>query len=233
MKRHFYLLCVLPGLKTFESPPPISKKELLSVVTESGGPTEIVQLLLLNDDLLQREAVLAGEIEPDHIDPVVLSHEQSVGKEPLPDFLVTGHEVENESVDNFIAGDSIRRNYFYHVSEIAKINRSEFLKTWVQFEVGLRNALTKVRAKALKLDPSPYLVAPELENPNLSFENILGDWMRVPNPLEAAEVLDKARWNRLTEHEQWFSFSSDEIFAYTAKLMILHRWRQITGKDHI
>jgi hypothetical protein len=233
VKRHFYLLSVLPGLKTFESPPPVSKQELLSVVTESGGPTEIVQLLFLNDDLLQREAVLAGEIDQDQMDPAVLSHEQSTGKEPLPDFLVTGHELENESVDNRIVGDSIQRNYFHHVSEIAKIYRSPFLKAWVQFEVGLRNALTKVRAEALKLDPNPYLVAPELENPNLSFENILGDWMRVHNPLEAVEVLDRARWNQVTEHEQWFSFGNDEIAAYATKLMILHRWRRIIGKDHI
>jgi hypothetical protein len=233
VKRHFYILCVLPGLKTFESPPPISKQELLSVVTESGGPTEIVQLLFLNDDLLQREAFLAGEIDQDHMDPAVLSPEQLTGKEPLPDFLVTGHEEKKESVDKRLVGDSIRRNYFHHISKIAKINRSQFLKAWVQFEVGLRNALTKVRAEALKLDPNSYLVAPELENPNLSFENILGDWMRIPNPLEAVEVLDRARWNQVTEHEQWFSFGNDEIAAYTTKLMILHRWRRIIGKDHI
>jgi hypothetical protein len=231
VKRHFYILCFLPEIKTFHDPPPISKQKLLSVVKESGGPTEIVQLLLLNDDLIQREAVLAGEIERDNTNPVVLSFEQSKAKEPLPDFLVSGQEKQDESANNRILGDRTRHNYFHHVLKIAKIHRSQFLKAWVEFEVGLRNALARVRAKALKLDPKPYLVAPELENPKLSFKNILADWNKASNPLEATEVLDKARWDRLMELEQWFSFSSDEIFAYTAKLMILQRWRQITGKD--
>jgi hypothetical protein len=232
MKRHFYILCFLPGIKTFHDPPPVSRQELLSVVKESGGPTPIVQLLFLNDDLIQREAVLAGEIIPDEIDPAVLSHEQVTAKKALPEFLVSGQEKKNETPDNLIAADQIRHNYYHHVSKIAKINRSQFLKGWIEFEVGIRNALANVRAKALKLDPRPYLVAPELENSELSFETILADWNKASNPLEATKVLDRARWDRITELEQWYSFGSDEIFAYTAKLIILQRWRQITGKDH-
>jgi len=233
VKHHFYILCYLPGIKTFHDPPPVSSQELLSVVTESGGPLEIVQLLLLNNDLLQREAVLAGEIEPDDADPAVLSLEQSKGKEPLPDFLISGQVDKNESVNNRFAGDPVWRNYFHYVAEIAENTRSQFLKTWVEFEVGLRNAMAKARAKALKLDPKPYLVAPELENPGLSFENILADWIAASNPLEATEVLDRARWDRLTELERWYSFSSDEIASFTAKLIILKRWWRIIGKNHL
>ncbi len=227
MKRHFYILCFLPEIKTFHDPPPISKQELLSVVKESGGPTEIVQLLLLNDDLIQREAVLAEEIEPDESDPVVLSHEQVNAKKALPEFMVSGQEKQNETPDNLIAADRIMHNYFHHMWKIAKTHRSQFLKAWVEFEVGLRNALARVRAQTLNLDPKPYLVTPELENPKLSFENILADWNKASDPLEATKVLDMARWDRVTELEQWYSFGSDEIFAYTAKLMILHRWKQI------
>lgn len=204
----------------------------MSVVMEAGGPTQIVKLLLLNDDLLQRDAVLAREIEPNHADTAVLSREQLQAQEPLPDFLVFGQKREREFGDKMIMEDQIRHNYFHYVSKIAKTNRSQFLKGWVEFEVGLRNAIAKTRAEALKLDPEPYLVVPELENPKLSFENILADWMRVPNPLEATRVLDRARWDRITELEQWYSFSSDEIAAYTARLMILHRWQQINEKKH-
>lgn len=232
MKRYFYILCLLPEIKAFHDPPPISKKELLYLVKESGGPTEIVQMLLLNDDLIQREAVLSGEIEPDHSDPAVLSPEQAKAKEPLPDFLISGPEIENESTANLIAGDRIQRNYFYHVLKVAKIWRSRFLKAWVEFEVGLRNALARVRAVQLELDPTPYLVAPELEDPDISFENILDLWAAASNPLEAIEVLYKARWKWQTEHEQWFTFGSDEIAAYTAKLMILHNRLKIIGINH-
>ncbi len=216
MKRYFYILCALPGLKTFRDPPPVGKQKLLSLVTESGGPSDIVRALL-----------------PFHTDPAVLTSRQAKADKPLPEFLISEYEFESETPAKLIATDPIWRNYFHHVSEIAKINHSDFLQDWVEFEVGLRNALAKLRAVALKLDPKPYMVAPELENSGISFENILADWTGTSNPLKTTEVLDRARWNRLTQYEQWYSFSSDEIGAYTAKLMILHRWRRIIGKGHI
>ena len=233
MKRYFYILCFLPGIESIHDSPPITKKNLLSLVKEFGGPADIVEMLLLEDDLVQREAVLAGEIEPDHSDPTVLSPEQSKGKEPLPEYLILGPAVENEIAENLIPGDRIRRNYFYHVLKTAESNGSRFLKAWVAFEVGLRNALVKIRALALNSDPKPYLVAPELEDSQVSFENILEDWTAASNPLEAAEAIDRARWKWQTDHEEWFSFTNDEIAAYTAKLMILHHRQEIFGKHHV
>jgi hypothetical protein len=232
MKRYFYLLCVLRQLKAFDDSPPVSKQEFLSLVEESLGPTDMVGALLLSDDLLQREAVIAGEIRSDQTDLTVLSNRQAKLEEPLPDYLASEQENDDASRDKLIANDPVWRNYFYHVLKIAKNKNSHFLKAWVQFEVGLRNALARVRARRLKLDPLLYLVAPELEDPDIIFENILADWSETSSPLEGVKVLDRARWNWLTEHEQWYSFGGDEIAAYTAKLMILHRWRSIRGIDH-
>ncbi|MBM9604169.1 DUF2764 family protein [Desulfopila inferna] len=232
MKRYFYLLCVLPGLKKIDDPPPVTQKELLAVVEKSQGPLEIVRSLLLNHDLLQRDAVIAGEIEPEQTDLVVLSLKQAKSEPPLPELPVSMREVENESGSNVSAADPVWQRYFHHVSRTAKMNHSHFLKFWVQFEVGLRNALARERATALQLDPQLYLVAPELEDGAMTFETILAEWKDASNPLQGMEVLDRARWNRLTEHERWYSFSSDELAAYTAKLMILHRWRRIAGNNH-
>lgn len=227
MKRYFYLLCVLRQLKTFDDSPPVSKQELLSLVEESIGPSDMVRALLLSDDLLQREAVVAGEIRPDQTDLTVLSIKQAKLEEPLPGFLVFEQENDDASMDKPMAGDPVWRSYFYHVLKIAENKHSHFLKAWVQFEVGLRNALVRVRARRLKLDPLLYLVAPELENPDITFENILAEWNETSSPLEGVKVLDMARWNWLTQHEPWYSFGAEEIAAYTAKLMILHRWRSI------
>jgi hypothetical protein len=232
MKRYFYLLSALPELKTFGDPPPLKKQKLLFMVEESGGPSEIVQLILLNDDLLQREALLAGEIEPDNTDLAVLSLKQAKMEAPLPEFLLSGTEMENNADENLNAGDPVWRNFFYHALKIAQIKKSYFLEFWVKFEVGLRNALAGARAKALKLEPEPYLVAPELEDPDIMVENIVADWSRTSNPLEGAKILDMERWNRFTEYEPWYSFSMDEIAAYTAKLIILYRWRHFRGSDH-
>jgi hypothetical protein len=230
VKQHFYLLCVLPDLKPFGSVPPINKQELLAVVTESGGPTDVVRVLLMSDDLLQREAVLAGEIELEHADLAVLSLQEDNNKQSLPLFLEPAKEDEPEGSGILIAADRIWRRYFHHAARIARMTHTHFLAAWVGFEVGLRNATAKARAETLELDPGQYLVAPDLADPQIRFDTILAEWIAPSNPLDRLKVLDRTRWDWLAEHERWFSFSDDEVAAYTAKLMILHRWHRISGK---
>jgi hypothetical protein len=230
VKRNFYLLCALPDLKPLGSVPPISKQELLAVVTESGGPADVVRALILSDDLLQREAVLAGEVELDHADLAVLSLQEANDEQSLPLFLEPIQEDEPETFRILIAADRTWRRYFHHAARIARMTHTHFLATWVGFEVGLRNAAAKARAEALELDPGHYMVAPELADPKIRFDNILTDWIAAPNPLNGLKVLERARWDWVTEHERWYSFSDDEVAAYTAKLMLLYRWHRTSGK---
>jgi len=228
LKRYFYLLCALPGLGSFGSAPPIGKRDLLAVVTESDGPEEVIKALLLSDDLLLREAVIAGEIEPDQADFTVLSFQPAMDEQPLPPYLQAEPEDEPDTSGPPIATDRIWRRYFHHAAEVARRTRTRFLAEWVRFEVGLRNTLARARAGALGLDPEPYLVAPELAHPDAPLDPVPAEWTAASNPLEALEVLDRARWNWITEHEQWYGFSVDEVAAYTAKLMLLHRWRRMS-----
>jgi len=230
VKQHFYLLSALPDLKNFRSVPPVTRRELLSMVIESNGPTDVIQALFLSDDLQQREAILAGEIDPDRADLAFLSLQQAKAEEPLPDFLRAEPEDENASAARPIAVDPFWRNYFHFAVGVARRTRTRFLQEWVEFEVGLRNALAEARAEALELDPGPYRVAPELGNPDIPFAPILAEWAAALNPLEAVATLDRARWNWLTGHERWYSFNDDEVAAYTAKLMILLRWQRIAGE---
>ncbi len=222
-------MCVLPDLKPFGSAPPINKQELLTVVTESGGPADVVRTLLLSDDLLQREAVFAGEVEPDHADLAVLSLQVAKDEQSLPLFLAPEQEDEPEASRILIAADRIWRRYFHHAAKIARMTHTHFLAAWVEFEVGLRNATAKARAEALELDSGHYMVAPELSDPEIRFDSILADWIAASNPLNGLKVLDRARWDWLTENDRWYSFSDDEVAAYTAKLMLLHRWHRTLG----
>lgn len=228
-QRHFFLLCFLPGLDSFGDVPPGTKKDLISVVMEAGGPVEAVQTLLLSDDLLQREAVLAGETGVDQTDPAVLSLQQVKGEEPLPGYLWSGRVDEGASAGGLIEADRIWREYFYYAFRVAHATRTPFLQAWVGFEVGLRNAVAGARAAALKLDPEPYLVAPELGDPEFLRQNLVTDWIAAATPLEALEILDRARWSWITEHEARFSFSDDEVVAYAAKLLLLLRSSRISG----
>jgi len=210
--------------------PPLNRNELMFLVMETGGPLEAVQTILLSDDLLQREAVLAGEAGADKADPAVLSLQQVKGGEPLPDYLLFAPEDEGESTGRLVDADHIWRNYFHYASRIARSAHTPFLLAWIGFEVGLRNALAEARAVALELDPGPYLVAPELGDSEFPFHHPVTDWAGASSPLEAFEILERTRWNWVTEREAWFSFSDDEVAAYAAKLLLLLRSRRISGE---
>ena len=58
--RHYYLVAALPSLGELGTAPPWTAADLLAHVDQVGGPTEVVAALLLGDDLLQRDALLAG-----------------------------------------------------------------------------------------------------------------------------------------------------------------------------
>ena len=123
--------------------------------------------------------------------------------------------------------DGIWERYFHHAASVAKRTQSSFLKAWVGFEVGLRNALTTARAQALELEAEAYLVAPELADRKIEYHQIVSDWSGASNPLNAQRVLDEARWDWCEENGGWYSFQACEIEVYAAKLMLQHRWRRI------
>ena len=225
-RRYDYLLSALPGLDTFGANPPISKQDLLDRLSEANGPVETVKVLLLMDDLVQREALISGELPADQVDFSVLSEVDADNMPVLPACLLpeSGPEDQDSARLNV---DALWGAFFTHAWATAKRSNSTFLKAWVKFEVGLRNALAGVRAHALELDPLAYQVTPELADPSADFSSILAAWSSALDPLSALEALDKARWEWMEDHGQWYSFHAQELEAYAAKLVLLHRWRRL------
>ena len=227
--RNDYLLSALPALEPIGSIPPMSKSELLEKVADSNGPVDTVEMILLNDELFQFEALLTEEINQDKIDLAVLPLEKTENEPVLPEFLLPEEE-NQEREDKRLAVDGIWSRYFHHAQTIAKRNHSKFLKAWIGFEVGLRNAITIARSHILDLDAEAYLVTPELADTDMDYSNIISSWSAAPTPLAALEVLDKARWDWLEENGSWYSNSADEIEVYAAKLILLHHWRRILSE---
>lgn len=231
--RHEYLLSFLPSLEPIGSVPPMSKAELLRQISDSKGPIRTVEMLLLCDDLMQYQALLAEEIEKDQIDLAILSLDKTENENVLPDFLLpqeTAESAEAEKENERSSIDAIWARYFRHAASVAKRSRSRFLKAWIGFEVGLRNALVAARSRKLDLDPAAYLVAPELADKETNYTPIVSAWSAASDPLTAMEILDKARWDWLEEHGGWYSFADCEVEVYAAKLVLLHRWRRILSE---
>jgi hypothetical protein len=220
--RNLYLLTALPSLGELGTQPPIGMRDLLDHLADTPKPYAEVEAILLGEDLRQREALLAGEI--DQAAPAVLSHDQVRDQAPLPAYLAVATD-EEAGASHQLAVDRVWAAYFRRLANLGR--SSTFLAEWVGHEVGLRNALAAARAKALGLDAQRYLVEPQLGRPEDDFATVMGEWSGAPSPLAGLRVLDGARWAWLGEHEAWFTFADDELDAYAARLMLLHRWQRI------
>ena len=219
---NYYLASALPSLADLGSEPPLSLAALREQVSHGATARTLVDAILLGDDLLQRDAALAGESRD--AEPALLTAAQVRNEKPLPTYLAPAKGDETAP----IASDAVWEAYFRHADAVARMRGSRFLAAWVGHEVALRNALAARRAETLNLDPDDYRVAPELGDAEEDFADLLGDWAGAKNPLEGSRILDTARWRWLNEHDAWFSFSDDELAAYAARLMLLIRWHRLS-----
>jgi len=223
---NYYLVTALPTLGDLGSPPPIAPADLVDHLRDADA-RGAVETVFLSDDLLQRDAYLAGE--PQKTDPAVLSPAQVRDEEPLPVYLAV--ETEEPPGREAPAVDAVWARYFRHADAVARRQASPFLRDWVAYEVGLRNALATARAKSLDLEPETYLVAADLADPGADFSAVLSEWTGAENPLEGLRALDRARWQWLHEHDAYFTFADDELAAYAAKLLLLVRWHRLEQAD--
>lgn len=230
-RRYDYLLSVLPALEPIGSVPPMSKRDFLEQVIDSNGPVETVEMLLLCDDLTEYQALLAEEIDHGRADFAVLSIDKSENEAVLPAFLLP-EEGTDEEADARASVDAIWSRYFHHAAAVAKRKGSGFLRDWIRFEVGLRNALVTKRARILGLDAEAYLVAPDLADRDIDYTHAISTWSAASDPLAAQEALDKIRWDWLDANGGWYSFKAREIEVYAAKLVLLHHWRRIMSEKH-
>jgi hypothetical protein len=219
---NYYLVTALPALGDLGSPPPLAPADLVDHV-RGAGARPLVEAVFLSDDLLQRDAFLAGEAEEP--EPAVLSAAQVQDEEPLPAYLaVEGEEAPGREGP---ATDAVWARYFRHAAAVARRQGSPFLEAWVAYEVALRKALAAARAKSLDLDPETYLVAADLEDDDADVSALVSEWTDAETPLEGLRVLDQARWQWLQDHDAHFTFADDELAAYAAKLTLLVRWHRL------
>ena len=134
---NYYLLSALPGLDDLGSPPPMTPESLLEQVRGTEGNCVVLEALFISDDLLQRQAFLSGEV--DEVEPVVLTPSQVRDEEPLPEVIDLPAE-ENATRSSI---DAVWESYFIYAASIANEQRSVFFQKWVEYEVGLRNALVR------------------------------------------------------------------------------------------
>ncbi len=218
---NYYLVTALPTLGKLGSEVPITLQQLLEHVGPAADACRAIEAILLGGDLMQREAVLSGELQS--ADPIVLTEAQLRDEQPLPDYLAETADLHSR---RRIAADAVWEAYFRYAADTAGIIGNEFLSEWVASEVALRNALAERRAKNLDLDANDYLVAADLASDD-DFTLLVNEWASAANPLAGLRMLDRGRWDWAGRHDRWFTFANDELAAYAAKLMLLDRWQRL------
>lgn len=226
--RHF-VMTTLPALGGLGTVPPVGLADLLEHLDEDSPWREAVEAVILSDDLLLRESFLAGEME--EVEPVVLSLLQARGDAPLPERLF--HDGEAELAPLAEETDRLWAHYFHYVASLARSQRCDFLEQWVTFEVTLRNALARTRARRLGLDESRHEVLPELAHPEESLALALADWESAATPVAGWRAILRVRWDWVDRHEAWFSFSLPELLAYVLRVILLTQWVRSAGQDEI
>ena len=216
---HYFLLAALPHLGELGEAPPVTPARLLEWVRDADGPTGVIETILLSDDLIQRDAQQAGEI--DQAEAAVLTDDQLSGEAPLPAYL----EPTGEQAHGRVVADAVWAAYFRHATDVAP--GGTLLAAWVAWEVALRNALAGARAKALDLEVEPYLVAPELGDAGAEFTALLNELGAAGDPLAALGAVDRARWTWLGDREAWFTFGDDELAVYAMRLMLMQRAQRL------
>lgn len=230
----YYDLTSLPSIGELGTPPPLKPEQMLERCEPGSTARTLMETLFLFDDLIQREAFLAGEIKEVH--PVVLGVAEARGERGLPSYLAgLGEDIGERRLGpstshphRAIQADDLWEAYFRYAAEVAERHRSELLSGWVRHEVGLRNALATARARRLGLDPHDFLVASDLaEGGGNVFASTVNEWASANTPLAGQQILIRARWMWLVELDPWFSFTDDEFAVYAARIMLLEHWRRM------
>jgi hypothetical protein len=101
-----------------------------------------------------------------------------------------------------------------------------FIDDWTRWNRTLTLHLARYRAQALKREVS----LPEAPAVPVSAEGAAKNAVTQESPLEAELILDKARWDELSELEGIEPFSVNKIFAYLLKLELMERRRAFNAE---
>ena len=216
---NYNLLATLPVLGELGTLPSLSVQEYLQIISENRRVMRHFCIIALADDLRRRSEILLMNSEAIKdllvLDPTTIQNTDCI----QPFF--------SQSIQKRFAADlddyKIFELFFKMAAAQGEEDKGDFLTAWVAFEIALRNVLADLRAEKLKV-AAPHHLLPELSDEGSFDRNeIATEFLAAENPLKVDTVLTRVRWEWLSEHDNWFLFTDDEVLAYGVKLLELHR----------
>ena len=99
------------------------------------------------------------------------------------------------------------------------------LKNLARFNRRFKNELVRVRAKKMNKDSSDYIRGDRyIDQTSI---DVIDRASKADNPLEAEKILDRYKWQLFDDVEQRHFFDLTVLMAYSLKLQLLDRYKEI------
>lgn len=224
----YYLLASLPTLQPdFQNQPPLTvSKFWLKIQEEACDLRELVQVILLEKDLLALEQVYAKR-QPSQV-------------ATIPADLLNRFPLEPSLRDSYLPAEiaSVFKGekwpqeawptYYKYAAGISQKYKS-VLSDWFAWELGLKKNFKERRGQNQSEDV--WQEVPISKDWQKEHSGLVDSYYKSENPLEAENMLDKARWDKISQMYIPFSFDTDEIVGYTVKLLLWERWWIISQNE--
>ena len=135
---------------------------------------------------------------------------------------------------NAICNSALEEKDFTTINSISLSNLRDMdpsvtvIKKWLSWEGTLRNEIAKLRAVSLGVEPGQFYY--DIES-NSEAPGIARNAYKMDSPLQAEELLDKARWQFLDELEHGHHFDLEKLIVYSLRLQILERKNMFTTEN--
>ncbi len=226
--KYYRLVTALPPLPEGFGPPPAPLPEIVQDILDEvdGADAELVQALLWFIDTANAESILLGR---SHFDPRgTCTREQWDARQDLPVFLDEILRSE-ESLQPAQQVARLWNAYFAQLAAIAEKHGNHFLSCFVEVETGLRNAVARLRAEQMSIDPDLAMVAGG--EGAAQYQAAALRAAEAPDPQARERVLDRERLAFYQEIEGIDPFSIDAVLAYLASALVLDAWRVTEETD--
>jgi len=227
--KYYRLMTALPALPDEVAPLSVPFKNIVEQIldeTSTSSHGELVNSILYIIDTANAENILLGRETFD--ERGVHSREDFETIYNLPDFIQEVVTSDDGSPPDQIV-KKLWEGYFNFLLDLASASSSAFLRGFVEFEIGIRNAVAKQRAEQIGIDSESAQVAGG-ENAAM-FQALVMRASEAEDPLKRELVIDNERLNLYRELEGIDGFSVDALLAYIAGAILIDSWSQGTETD--
>ena len=188
---------------------------------EGGSAARLVQAILMRFDLKALERMEFGS---DPSETAIFSKKELEERADFPEWL--SDALGSEAKGRAYPFDRVWDAYFRELEILAGQSGSGFLKRWVNWEVGLRNAIAQLRAGRAGVDSAAYLmdgmsdehaaIYRPIMDSLVSFMDAGFDSWREMDSYVNTLMIEKARTLAPA-----YTFNTDELLSYATQFTIL------------